>query len=240
MTLPYLGFHLLFVLPPLAVLAWARPDYPPERARRARVGLALMVTAAFLYTTPWDTFLVAQGVWRYGEGAVTVRLGAAPLGEYLFFVLQPVLTGLWLHVYGFDPGFEPGDWRRRPRLLGAGAFLALTGLGAGLVLAVPQGYYLGTVLAWAAPPLALQWAVGGGYLARTWRTWSVAVAVPTLYLWFADRVAIGLGIWTLSGAHTTGLALLGLPVEEATFFLLTNLLVVSGIVLFEWVIDWWR
>ncbi|MFB6305283.1 MAG: lycopene cyclase domain-containing protein [Haloferacaceae archaeon] len=239
-TLPYLGFHLLFVLPPLVLLARALPDYRPERARTARVGLALMATAAFLYTTPWDNFLIEQGVWWYGDGVVAARVGAVPLGEYLFFVLQTVLTAFWLHVYGFDPSFEPGDWRRRPRVVGAGVFLAATALGAALVLAVPRGYYLGAILVWACPLLALQWGVGGGHLARTWRRWGVAVAVPTLYLWFADRVAIGLGVWVISEEHTTGVELLGLPVEEATFFLVTNLLVVSGLVLFEWVIDWWR
>jgi lycopene cyclase domain-containing protein len=78
--------------------------------------------------------------------------------------------------------------------------------------------------------------VGGGYLVRTWRTWPVAVAVPTLYLWFADRVAIGLGVWTISETFTLGIDLFGLPMEEATFFLVTNLLVVQGLVLFEWVL----
>jgi hypothetical protein len=29
----------------------------------------------------------------------------------------------------------------------------------------------------------------------------------------------------------------GLPVEEATFFLVTNLFVVQGLVLFQWVLD---
>lgn len=228
------------MLPPLALLAVSLPTLPPQRARRARAGLALMATAAVVYTGPWDDFLVRTGVWRYGDGAALARIGAVPLGEYLFVVLQTVLAACWLYVYGFDPAFEPGDWRRRPRVVGAAAFLALAVLGVGLLVVVPRGYYLGAILAWACPPLALQWGVGGGYLVRTWRRGGVAVAVPTLYLWFADRIAIGLGIWTISGEHSTGLALLGLPVEEAAFFLVTNLLVVSGLVLFEWVIDaWW-
>lgn len=240
MTLSYLGFHLLFVLPPLAVLLAALPALPPARARRARVGVVVMAAAALLYTGPWDDYLVRTGVWWYGDGTVRLRIGAVPLGEYLFVVLQTGLAACWLHVYGFDPGSEPGDWRRRPRLLGALGFLALAAAGAGLVVAVPRGYYLGAILAWACPVLALQWGVGGGYLVRTWPRWGVAVAVPTLYLWFADRVAIALGIWTISPAHSTGLSLLGLPVEEAAFFLVTNLLVVFGMTLFEWVIEGWE
>ncbi|MFB6281305.1 MAG: lycopene cyclase domain-containing protein [Haloferacaceae archaeon] len=240
MTLSYLGFHLVFVLPPLAVLVAAFPDLPVERARRARIGAAVMVVAALLYTGPWDDFLVRSGVWWYGDGTVLLRIGAVPLGEYLFVVLQTGLAACWLYVYGFDPTADPADWRRRPRALGALVALALAAVGAALVVAVPRGYYLGAVLAWACPVVALQWGVGGGYLARTWRRWGVAVAVPTAYLWFADRVAIALGIWTISPEHSTGLALLGLPIEEAAFFLLTTHLVVVGLVLFEWVIDAWE
>jgi hypothetical protein len=92
---------------------------------------------------------------------------------------------------------------------------------------------------WAGPLLALQWAVGGGYLVRRRHEWTVAVAVPTLYLWFADRVAIGLGVWTISNTQTLGVYILGLPLEEATFFLVTNLLVIQGLVLFEWVMHRW-
>jgi lycopene cyclase domain-containing protein len=67
------------------------------------------------------------------------------------------------------------------------------------------------------------------------------VAPPTLYLWIVDRVAIGLGVWTLSDRHTTGLAvpLLGLPVEEALCFFLTSLFVVQGLVLYAWLLDRW-
>ena len=45
----------------------------------------------------------------------------------------------------------------------------------------------------------------------------------------------------LSGRYTTGLVVpgLGLPVEEALFFLLTNLFVVQGLVLWEWVVRRW-
>jgi hypothetical protein len=238
-TLSYAGFHLLFVLPPLAVLAFAAPRLPAGRRRVARVGLLLMTTVALLYTTPWDNYLIRQGVWWYGEGTVLLRLGDAPLEEYLFFVLQPVLTGLWLYIAGFDPTYEPGDFDRLPRVVGALVWLGLSAVGA-LLLSVPGGYYLGAILVWACPIVALQWAVGATYLLRTWRRWGLAVAVPTVYLWFADRVAIGLGIWTISDTHSTGLLLLGLPIEEAVFFLVTNVLVVQGLVLFEWVIDKWR
>ena len=58
------------------------------------------------------------------------------------------------------------------------------------------------------------------------------MAVPTLYLWFADAVAIHLGIWRISETQTLGIEFGPLPLEEATFFLATNLLVVQGLMLF--------
>jgi hypothetical protein len=240
MRLTYLGFHLVFVLPPLVLLVRAAPTLPPARRRVALTGLVGITLLALVYTTPWDNFLIQEGVWWYGDGTVVARLGSAPLEEYLFFVLQPVLSGLFLYTMGFSPAFEERDTRLLPRLLGAVGFLALSAAGLFLFLRpAPTGYYLGAILLWACPLLALQWGVGGGYLLRTRDEWPVAVAIPTLYLWFADRVAIELGVWTISATHTLGVDLLGLPLEEAVFFLVTNLLVVQGLVLFEWVMSRW-
>ncbi|MEZ3144885.1 lycopene cyclase domain-containing protein [Halobaculum sp. MBLA0143] len=241
MTLPYLLFHVLFVLPPLALVIARRPQLTARRRLLSTVGISLMATVAFLYTTPWDNLLIERGVWWYGDGAVFVRFWAAPLGEYLFFVLQTVLMGVWLYHVDFDPTPEDADFRAWPRVVGALAWLGLAGVGAVLLLAFGERWtYLGAILVWAAPIVALQWAVGGGYLLRIWRTWGVAVGVPTLYLWAVDRVAIGIGIWVISDEFSSGFELFGLPVEEAVFFLVTNLLVVYGLVLFEWVMARWN
>jgi hypothetical protein len=51
-------------------------------------------------------------------------------------------------------------------------------------------------------------------------------------LWIADRIAIGNGIWHIAESYTTGLNLFGLPFEEATFFLVTNVLITQGVLLF--------
>jgi hypothetical protein len=238
MTLSYLAVHLLFVLPPLVLLWVVRPSLPDRRRRIAGVGLALMTTVAVLYTTPWDNFLIERGVWWYGDGRVLARILEAPVEEYMFFVLQSLLAGLWLYQLDFDPTFEPGDFARGPRVAGVLALLAVSAGGA-VMLFEPRTYYLGAILLWACPILALQWGVGGGYLVRTWRRWGVAVGVPTLYLWFVDRLAIGRGVWTIAAEFSTGLTVVGLPVEEAVFFLVTNMLLVYGLMLFEWVIDWW-
>ncbi len=59
------------------------------------------------------------------------------------------------------------------------------------------------------------------------------MAIPTLYLCAADALAIRVGIWHLSPTLTTNVWLGGLPLEEGVFFLLTNIMVVQGVLLFE-------
>ncbi|MFC7172785.1 lycopene cyclase domain-containing protein [Haloplanus litoreus] len=121
--------------------------------------------------------------------------------------------------------------------LAALALAAILGAGGWQLLARSETFYLGAILAWAAPVLALQWVVGAPQLWARRRLVTLGTLVPTTYLCVADRVAIEYGIWILSERYTTGLTVAGLPVEEATFFLVTNLFVVQGLVLYRWVVS---
>ena len=61
------------------------------------------------------------------------------------------------------------------------------------------------------------------------------VAVSSVYLWVTDSIAISDGIWWISEKYTTGLELPilpNVPIEEATFFVVTNLMCVQGVHLF--------
>ncbi|WP_135852038.1 lycopene cyclase domain-containing protein [Halorussus salinus] len=263
-SLTYVEFLSVFLAVPVAALAVAvarKTDDP----RRVLAGLAALVCIAVGYTAPWDSYLVGRGVWTYGEGVVAVRFARVPLGEWLFFVLQTTATGLWYHLLssGIDPALPGrdalGDSDGQPvrvnatevnatgattaatrtasaRTAGATAWLALAAVGALLVVGPPRTYYLGMILAWAAPVLAFLWAVGGPVLWRERRLVAAAVAAPSLYLWVADWYAIRTGLWAIAPEYSTGLLAFGLPIEEAAFFLLTNLLVVQGLVLFDWVV----
>ena len=234
--LTYLGFHAVFVLPPIIVLGWlGRRRDGFWWNRRAASGLAIMIVLAVVYTTPWDNLLIAEGVWWYGDGAVVATIWYAPIGEYLFFILQPILTALWLfHVLQIPDRSLWLPWKHR--LLGAVAGLAVGGLG-WVFLGTTSTFYLGAILLWAGPILAIQWAFGLTALWDVRRRTLLAIAVPTLYLWIVDRIAIGLGVWVISDTHTTGLTLLGLPIEEALFFLVTNVFLVQGLVLYVWTLD---
>jgi lycopene cyclase domain-containing protein len=235
----YLEFLFLFIVPPI-VLALALKGPLSAVGRWAPLGLPLMALVALAYTTPWDNYLVSHGVWDYGEDRVIGTIGHVPLEEYLFFVLQPFLTGLWL--YGLLSR-QKGSPARKALVRGAcpaarwygTSFWFAASLAGALSMTWDPGRYLGLILLWAGPVLALQWAYGGDVIWRARRSWLLGVLVPTAYLWLADRLAIGLGIWRISETYTTGLEVLSLPVEEAVFFLVTNLMVVQGLLLFLWV-----
>ncbi|ELZ38604.1 lycopene cyclase domain-containing protein [Halorubrum tebenquichense] len=237
-TLTYLQFHLVFSLPVLALLWYLAPRYEAVRQRRATVGIAILVAIAYFYTTPWISYMIRQGAWWYADGAVLVRALSIPLGEYLFFTIQTVVTAFALHLIGFDPTFREGDFDRKPRAAGVVAGVAMVGGGLWLTTLDPSYLYLGGLIAWVGPVVALQWAVGGGYLVRTPRMWLAATLIPAAYFWVADRIAIAMGTWKISAEYTTGVAVLGLPVEEMLFFAAAGVMTVNGLVLFEWVLDW--
>lgn len=247
----YWQFHLVFILPLIGLLAlWAWRDAARGRpftgslggtARQGLVYLALIAGIALVYTAPWDNLLVAQGVWGYGEGRVIATLGYVPLEEYLFFVFQPLLTGLWLYGLARRGAEHQGAPLSGTaiRLGGSLALLLISAVGV-LALRSEATTYLGLILVWAGPIVALQWGVGGDLLWQRRRVVVPAVALSTLYLWVVDGIAIAWGIWWISPDHTLGLAAFGLPLEEAVFFLLTNLLVVFGLTLALQPVAWLR
>lgn len=227
----YLTFHLVFILPPILLLAVASV----ARLRKGRTQpfgrwIALLCAIAFVYTTPWDNYLVAHEIWWYSVDRVIGTIGYVPIEEYAFFLLQPILAGLWLALLPVRTTTERVGGRAA-RVAGglASSLIAAAGV---VMLGYERTLYLGLILAWAFPIVAGQWAWHGDVFMRHFRRLLIGVLVPTLYLWIADRIAIGLEIWIISPRYTTGLSLFGLPVEEAVFFLITNLMVVQGLLMF--------
>lgn len=187
-----------------------------------------MVLAATVWTTPWDNLMLHLGVWSYPEGAVLGHIFLVPIEEHLFFVLQPILTGLLVIVW-LSGESAPTQRNRFVRLTGAVAILLATFWG--LFHLEGQTYYLAVTVGWFGPVLALQWFVGGDLLwARATRLVPV-FAVATVYLGLVDGLAMRAHIWSISEAHTVGWSIGNVPVEEIAFFAITNLLVIFGLVL---------
>lgn len=101
----YFGFLAIFLGVPIALLSvvtvvdYRRGKWLPD-ALHAWKPWAVMVAlcvVAFVYTTPWDNYLVATNVWWYDIELVSgIIFGYVPIEEYTFFIVQPILTSLWV------------------------------------------------------------------------------------------------------------------------------------------------
>ena len=240
----YFGFLFRFLVVPILILLGVA-FYDHRRGKQAPLSLrnwpawaaiGLHAIIAFIYTTPWDNYLVATNVWWYDINLVSgIVWGWVPIEEYTFFVLQPILGGLWilllaryLPVQNPLPPLRP--WLRPLSLL----LILLVWLSAALILVTGwrPGTYLALELTWALLPIALQLGFGADILWR-YRRLVVWTIIPlTLYLSAADALAIESGTWTIDPQQSLNFLLGGiLPVEEFLFFLLTNMLISFGVVL---------
>ncbi len=231
----YLQFHLAFLMPVLALGGWLAWRAHHRLGTRARWAIFAVPPIALAFTSPWDNYLVWRGIWWYGSDRVVATIGYVPVEEYLFFVLHPLLSGSLLYAFLARAltvqGALPAEGGTPVRVGGTAVWLAL-GLVGLFLLRADATTYLGLVLVWFAPMIGLMWAFQGPAIWGVRVAAAPTVALVTLYLWVADRVAIGVGIWTISDRYTVGVTPLGLPIEEATFFLLATVLSVCGLLLF--------
>lgn len=235
----YFGFLGIFLLIPILILSalhWRESRRRPLSAVwlvSPRIVIGAHVLLALIYTTPWDNYLVATRVWWYDPVRVTgITLGWVPLEEYTFFVLQPILSGLWL-LWLWRRGWAvatPKPVTTRWRLWALGLLGALWLVMVILLLSRWEAItYLSLTLSWALLPIMLQVGVGGDILWRQGRLVALGIGAPTLFLAAADALAIGAGIWAISPTQSLHWLLVGvLPLEEFVFFLITNILVVFG------------
>ena len=237
----YFGFLARFLLIPMfimGILLWRDGQkgvgLPAHfRTWRPWVVIAAHVGVAMVYTTPWDNYLVATSVWWYDPDLVTgITIGWVPIEEYTFFVLQTVLSGMWVvwlmpRVAAESKPFTPRPaWRWGPT-----AVLALLWLISTITLFTrgPSTNYLTLIVSWALIPIMIQTAFGGDILRHYGRLVLWGIIPTTLYLGTADAIAIAAGTWTISPEQTIGWLIGGiLPLEEFLFFFVTNVLVVLG------------
>lgn len=231
----YFGVLAVFLLPPLLLLV-GLSVYRGNLRRIDYLAVFAHVLIAVIYTTPWDNYLVATGVWWYDPHLVTgITIGWVPIEEYTFFVLQTILTGFWVLWIGKsirmrEPSNPESSAALRSGLTGGLAVLWVLST-IGLLAGWQPFTYLTLIISWALIPFMIQVIVGGDMLLGNWRLLLAGWLPPTIYLWVADAFAIRSGTWTINPQQTTGWMLAGLPVEEMIFFLVTNLLIVNGMLL---------
>ncbi len=247
----YFGFLLRFlVLPILALLVMTWLDWRARRplrgfdAGRIAFGIGLHVLLAVVYTTPWDNYLVATGVWSYNPALVTgIVFGYVPLEEYTFFVLETILAGLWwiflARRMSAPSEFKPSTTGRITAaglLVAAWVWSAVTFFGGD-----PSLTYLPITLFWALPALFPQLLFGADILWHHRRLVAAAILPLGAYLSLMDILALKATTWSISPAQTTGVLFFGiLPLEEVVFFFITNVLIGFGMTLMLSELGWRR
>jgi lycopene cyclase domain-containing protein len=240
----YFGFLLRFLVIPillfLAITYWDNKRNKQMTSfysgRAAWIGIAVHVLLAVVYTTPWDNYLVATGVWYYNPDLVTgILLGYVPIEEYTFFVLESILAGLWWWFLArrLAPPrkeFQPN----RPFVYLSTCILGFLWLFFTYLFffGSPDWTYLSIILFWALPPIILQLLFGADILWHYRKLVFWSIFVPGLYLSLMDIVALTDTTWSISPEQTTGILFFGiLPLEEVLFFFITNVLLTFGLTL---------
>jgi lycopene cyclase domain-containing protein len=247
----YFGFLLQFVGIPIlifGILNWIdarRGKHMPQPLTSWPAGLVIgaLIVVAVAYTTPWDNYLVATRVWWYDPELVTgIVIGWVPIEEYTFFVVQTIMTGMftaWL-MRRMPIGELPTTPERSLQIRRVATGITATIWFASVILLVlsftspfwKRGTYLALEVSWGLIPIMLQLIVGADILWRHRATVITAIMSTWIYLSAVDALAILSGTWTINPEQSLPIFVGGvLPIEEAIFFLITNVLVVFGMTL---------
>lgn len=233
--------HLKYTIPPAIILSFV---YRPFFTRLDFYKLAFLISVAVIATIPWDDYLIRQKIWTYPSNVILgPKLFSIPAEEVFFFFIQTYNTTLLYLILGrtsFYPSYlvsntlqKPGNYV--PRNVGQIIIGMLTATGFGLCYKGGEGTYLGLILAWAGPFCLMLWTFAYQFITGLpyWNT-IVPIAIPTVYLWVVDTLALRRGTWAIESGTKVGIHLWdGLEIEEAVFFLVTNVMIIFGLVAFD-------
>jgi lycopene cyclase domain-containing protein len=235
----YRRFHLVFTLPVLLALA-SMIEWTGSWALYGSTTLILLAIV-MVFTSPWDNYAVARGIWDFPSDRVWFRIKHLPVEEYAFFVIQSLqvigLCILLIQQTGIaertaESG-SPAPWQWMASGVVVVLWLIVGRKGRGIHERSPSLHYAWPLLYWFLPVIVLQWVIAGDIL---WlERWPI-ILLPTLgigtYLSLADYYAVGQGIWFFDRKQITGRYIAGiLPWEEVAFFYLTSLLVSQSFVM---------
>ncbi|KAH6671914.1 Squalene/phytoene synthase-domain-containing protein [Halenospora varia] len=236
----YALVHLKYTIPPAIALTLL---YRPLLKRIDIYKVLFLVTVAVVSTIPWDSYLIRRQIWTYPPSVIIgSRLFSIPAEEVFFFIIQTYNTSVLYLILSkpvFHPTYlvqktKPNPVRIQQNL--GQAILATCILGGGILFWTGgEGTYLGLILSWAGPFALLLWTLSSQFLITLPRTSTLTpIAVPTIYLWMVDTLALKRGTWSIESGTKLGLYLWdGLEIEEAVFFLATNTLIIFGLVAFD-------
>jgi lycopene cyclase domain-containing protein len=231
----YGSFHLLFNLPVLLLFSlWpGQPILQGPQLIAALVVLAIVM----VFTSPWDNYAVARGIWGFPRDKYSFRIKHLPVEEYLFFIIQSVEVMLLVNLlvaagFGSPSWFQPDPASPSvgvPMTLFFIAWIVLGITARGWLKRNPRFRYTWHLFYWFGPVIIAQWILAWPILVPRLSM----IVIPTLalgtWLSFADRIAIGRGLWHFDEKQITGWKLHGvMPWEEIAFFYGTSLVVAQS------------
>lgn len=240
----YFGFLLRFLVLPilvfLAITWWDNKNNKPtpgfQNGRAVWIGILVHILLAVVYTTPWDNYLVATGVWYYNPDLVTgIVFGYVPIEEYTFFILETILSGLWW--WFLARRLTPSTQEFKPNKIlvyvSTCVLVILWIIFTVLFFSDNQPItYLSITLFWALPAIFPQLLYGADILWHHRKLVLLGILVPGTYLSLMDIFALTDTTWSIAKDQTTGILFFGiLPLEEVVFFFITNILIIFGMTL---------
>lgn len=234
--LTYIDVHLIYTLPVITVLAlitW------PFLNRFEMFKIGFVCTMAFVYTTPWDNYIIFHNAWMYKPENILAVVGYVPVEEYMFFVIQTVMTSLWALIWTrWSPACYSFNYNKKSYRLIRWVPITLLALATikGYIMAVPGTgtFYLGCILWWSSPVIVFLWYGAGNYFVKKSTMTAIAVIVPTAYLCWVDQIALKDDVWHINEKTSLNIFIAeDLPFEECLFFLITNVIIVLGGMAFD-------
>jgi lycopene cyclase domain-containing protein len=240
----YFNFLLRFLVLPifvfLAITWWDnknnRVTLGFKNGRAVWTAIGIHILLAVVYTTPWDNYLVATGVWYYNPALVTgIVFGYVPIEEYTFFVVETILSGLWWWFLARRLPSPTKEFKPHKTLIHVSASLLLVTwiIFTFVFFSGNEPYtYLSITLFWALPAVLPQLLYGADILWHHRKLVILSILIPSTYLSLMDIFALQDTTWSISPEQTTGILFFGiLPLEEVVFFFVTNLLITFGMTL---------
>lgn len=203
----------------------------------------LTVQIAVTATIPWDSYLIRTKIWTYPAHVVIgPKLFDIPLEEVFFFVIQTYNTSL-LYLILSKPTFRPAyirheaitDRWRYYKSAGTLVLVLILRRAFSMFRSGGEGTYLSLILLWALPFVTLLWNLAYQFIiGLPFSETLLPIMLPTVYLWIVDTLALKRGTWVIESGTKLGIHLWpGLEIEEAVFFLLTNTMIVFGLLAFD-------
>lgn len=213
--LTYIGTYLSYTLPVIGILTLITRPFI-NRLEIFKIGF--ISALAVIYTVPWYGYFVNYGARKYSPGVVLAVVGSVPVEEYVFVVAQTVLTLLWalMFVQWSTPCLNFNYDKRSYQLIRwipISLLTVVTAAGYAMVVRGQETFYLGSILCWSSPAIAIMWYGAGNFFIKKIIPSSIAIVGPTLYMCWINQM-------TVSDDNNDSDKL------KALFFFVTNLMVV--------------